>query len=218
MDSPSTIVCPACGFSVRTHAGMSLRLQYDLAGPTRPCMGDDGPALCPTLRALILARPEARERVRDYIQEVVEARYPRTKALASLCEVIEILEPSARAGVTVIDGQRTCIETAVFPRCGENFSKSIESLPIGRPFIGSCAAAVTRCETVTCSDIANDTIFHERWRSLCAASDIGAMQSQPALDPSGTAIGTFVLSFRRPAPSLAWNSDLMRLGASLYGA
>ena len=108
---------------------MSLRFQYDLAVSTRPCMGDDGPALCPTLRALVLARPEARERVRHYIQEVVEAQYPRKKALAALCEVIEILEPSARAGVTVIDGQRTCIETAVFPRCGENFSKSIEVSP-----------------------------------------------------------------------------------------
>ena len=92
-------------------------------------MGDDGPVLCPTFRALILARPEAREWVEGYIQEVVEARYPRKKALASLCEVIEILEPSARAGVTVIDGQRTCIETAVFPRCGENFSKSIDLSP-----------------------------------------------------------------------------------------
>ena len=134
------------------------------------------------------------------------------EALRTLCSKVEGLAPGSYAGMTLSNRGQTHIERALFPSLPYSFSAAITHVPLQPADFGSCVKAISRGETITCSDIENDTLFDPAWRAVCLGHGLKAIQSRPVY-VKGNPRGTFVLAFREPRPEQEWDVALMNFAA-----
>ena len=138
------------------------------------------------------------------------------QALTCLCSKVEALAPGAIAGMTLSNPGHTHIERALFPTLPYSFSAAITHVPLEPADFGSCVKAISRGETITCPDIQNDKLFDARWRKVCLAHGLKAIQSRQVY-VNGKARGTFVLAYREPKPESEWDAALMVFAADAAG-
>jgi hypothetical protein len=136
------------------------------------------------------------------------------QALADLCSKVEALAPGSFAGITVSNSDGTHIERALFPTLPYSFSAAITHVPLEPADFGSCVKAISRGQPITCPDIENDSVFDPRWRQVCLAHGLRAIQSRPFY-VDGKPRGTFVLAFREPTPESGWDAALMTFAADV---
>jgi GAF domain-containing protein len=134
------------------------------------------------------------------------------EALRTLCTKAEGLAPGSFAGMTVSNSGHTHIERALFPTLPYSFAAAITHVPLEPSDFGSCVKAIARGEPITCSDIEKDELFDPRWRQVCLAHGLKAIQSRPVY-VNGKARGTFVLAFRQPRAEQEWDVALMSFAA-----
>src|SRR3954471_5555328 len=134
------------------------------------------------------------------------------QALADLCSKVEALAPGSFAGITVSNSDGTHIERALFPTLPYSFSAAITHVPLEPSDFGSCVKAIARGQPITCPDIENDKLFAPRWREVCWAHGLKAIQSRPVY-VNGKPRGTFVLAFRQPRAEQDWDVALMSFAA-----
>jgi len=134
------------------------------------------------------------------------------EGLQNLCSRVEALAPGSIAGMTISNEGQTHIERALFPTLPFSFSAAITHVPLQPSGFGSCVKAIARGETITCPDIARDTLFDPRWRQVCLDHGLKAIQSRPVY-VDGKPRGTFVLAYRHPKPESEWDATLMTFAA-----
>lgn len=135
------------------------------------------------------------------------------EALTELCHAVERLCPDGHAGMTISDAHNSKFERAIFPSLPPSFAEAIRGVPIGDPFVGSCAEAVFRGQLVSSDNLAKEVRFTPRWRDLCLGAGLQSIQSQPVFSSEGRALGTFVLGYREARQADAWDAELLRFGA-----
>jgi GAF domain-containing protein len=133
-------------------------------------------------------------------------------ALRTLCSKVEGLAPGSYAGMTVSNSGHTHIERALFPTLPFSFAAAITHVPLEPADFGSCVKAIARGQPITCPDIENDKLFDPRWREVCLAHGLKAIQSRPVY-VNGKPRGTFVLAFRQPRAEQDWDVALMSFAA-----
>lgn len=140
---------------------------------------------------------------------------PTNDALEAVVRLAETLEPTAVAGVTVVDRAERSLEMAVFPSVHHAFADAIAGVPLGPPHVGTCAQALYRGETVTSTDLKNDPRFAKEWRDLCADHGIGACRSQPVRSATGAPLGTFMLCFPEAREHTGFDEQMIAVCAEL---
>jgi GAF domain len=133
-------------------------------------------------------------------------------ALRTLCAKVEGLAPGSYAGMTVSNFGHTHIERALFPTLPYSFAAAITHVPLEPSDFGSCVKAIARGQPITCPDIENDKLFDPRWREVCLAHGLKAIQSRPVY-VNGKPRGTFVLAFREARAEQEWDVALMSFAA-----
>jgi GAF domain-containing protein len=133
-------------------------------------------------------------------------------AMRTLCSKVEGLAPGSYAGMTVSNSGHTHIERALFPTLPFSFAAAITHVPLEPADFGSCVKAIARGQPITCPDIENDKLFDPRWREVCLAHGLKAIQSRPVY-VNGKPRGTFVLAFRQPRAEQDWDVALMSFAA-----
>jgi GAF domain-containing protein len=133
-------------------------------------------------------------------------------AMRTLCSKVEGLAPGSYAGMTVSNSGHTHIERALFPTLPYSFAAAITHVPLEPADFGSCVKAIARGQPITCPDIENDKLFDPRWREVCLAHGLKAIQSRPVY-VNGKPRGTFVLAFRQPRAEQDWDVALMSCAA-----
>jgi GAF domain-containing protein len=133
-------------------------------------------------------------------------------AMRTLCSKVEGLAPGSYAGMTVSNSGHTHIERALFPTLPYSFAAAITHVPLEPADFGSCVKAIARGQPITCPDIENDKLFDPRWREVCLAHGLKAIQSRPVY-VNGKPRGTFVLAFREPRAEQEWDVALMSFAA-----
>jgi GAF domain-containing protein len=134
------------------------------------------------------------------------------ESLDDLCAKVEALAPGSIAGVTISNSAYTHIERALFPTLPFSFSAAITHVPLEPSNFGSCVKAISSGTPITCPDIEHDRLFDPRWRQVCLAHGLRAIQSRP-IYVDGKPRGTFVLAFRQPKPESEWDAALMTFAA-----
>ena len=162
-------------------------------------------------RAGALLEGEAR------VLELIALDAPLEVSLAALCRLIERYIPLSVAGITVLDRPGQTFQEAFFPSLPPTFAQAIRGVGIARPHIGSCVAAVSLNEIVTCENFRSPNGFDKDWVALCLAHGINAIQSVPACSSDGTVLGTFVVGFPMDATLDYWAPEAMKLAAYLTG-
>jgi two-component sensor histidine kinase len=140
---------------------------------------------------------------------------PTVETLEALAKLAESIEPSALAGVTVVDRAERSLEMAVFPSAPPEFARSIAGVPLGPPHVGTCAQALCQGEAVTSEDLSNESRFAPEWLKLCAESGIRSCCSEPVRNAQGSPLGTFMLCFRESRKRDAFDQVLIATCASL---
>jgi two-component sensor histidine kinase len=140
---------------------------------------------------------------------------PTTETLEALTKLAESIEPSAVAGVTVVDRAERSLEMAVFPSAKPAFADAIAEVPLGPHHVGTCAQALYRGEAVTSEDLGNEPRFSREWLQLCADHGIRSCHSQPVRNANGSPLGTFMLCFREPRECHNFDQKLIATCAKL---
>src|SRR5690242_17942181 len=136
------------------------------------------------------------------------------QALNDLSSKVEALAPGSFAGITISNSDFTHIERALFPTLPYSFSAAITHVPLEPADFGSCVKAISRGQPITWHSIKNDRMFDSRWRQVCLANGLRAIQSRPVY-VDGNTRRTFVLDFREPTPESGWDVALMAFAADV---
>jgi len=123
------------------------------------------------------------------------------ESIQTLCVVAEQLRPGATVGGSIIDGCSATFDRVVFPSLPASHFSTLRHIPIGPPYIGTCAQAVCEERLVVCPDLATDTRFDDGWRCLYLGLGIHSVQSAPVFSYEGKALGTFIVAFRKSRAS-----------------
>lgn len=123
------------------------------------------------------------------------------ESIQTLCVVAEQLRPGATVGGSIIDGCSATFDRVVFPSLPASHFSTLRHIPIGPPYIGTCAQAVCEERLVVCPDLATDTRFDDGWRRLYLGLGIHSVQSAPVFSFNGRPLGTFVVALRQPHAS-----------------
>ena len=135
------------------------------------------------------------------------------ESIQTLCVVAEQLRPGATVGGSIIDGCSATFDRVVFPSLPASHFSTLRHIPIGPPYIGTCAQAVCEERLVVCPDLATDTRFDDGWRRLYLGLGIHSVQSAPVFSFNGRPLGTFVVALRQPHASF----DMEMTGFGVYG-
>ncbi len=123
------------------------------------------------------------------------------ESIGTLCVLAEELQPGAVVGGAIIDGRSATFDRALFPSLPASHFSTLRHIPIGPPYIGTCAQAVCEERLVVCPDVATDTRFDAGWRRLYLGLGIQSVQSAPVFSYEGKALGTFIVAFRKSRAS-----------------
>ena len=148
-----------------------------------------------------LERTNLSTRALEFLLDLHEVDASQDESIETLCVVAEQLRPGATVGGGIIDGRSAKFDRVVFPSLPASHFSTLRNIPIGPPYIGTCAQAVCEERLVVCPDLATDTRFDDGWRRLYLGLGIHSVQSAPVFSYKGKALGTFVVAFRKPRAS-----------------
>jgi PAS domain S-box-containing protein len=121
---------------------------------------------------------------------------------APLGDVLDVLAHTAEdysggaalASVQLMSPDGSALHHAAAPSLPAAFQREADAIPVG-PVGAAAASAAWRAATVSCADIAADTLW-EGHRGLAEAHGLHASRAMPILAPSGAVLGTFTLYYR----------------------
>lgn len=148
-----------------------------------------------------LERTNLSTRALEFLFELKDSDASQEESIGTLCVLAEEVQSGAIVGGTIIDGRAATFDKAVFPSLPASFVGTLRHSPIAPPYIGTCAQAVWEQRIVVCPDVAADTLFDAGWRRLYQSLGIQSVQSAPIFSFNGKALGTFVVTFKRPGAS-----------------
>jgi GAF domain-containing protein len=148
----------------------------------------------------------------EFLLDLQDFDASHEESIGTLCALAEELQPGAVVGCTIIDGRSATFDRVVFPSLPPSSFSTICHSPVGPPYIGTCAQAVSEERIVVCADVATDTRFDAGWRRLYLGLGLQSVQSAPVFSLNGKALGTFVVAFRQPQVSF----DTEMTGFGMY--
>jgi PAS domain S-box-containing protein len=152
-----------------------------------------------------------------HVLEMVAAGRPLAEVLAATCRVIEEQEPGLLCSVLLPDEGRRQIGMAVAPGLPDDHVRGLVGLPIGPPFSGSCAEALSGGGVVVVPDVAADRRYAPEWRALLDARGLRACQSVPVAGSDGTVLASFAMYRREPVDPAPSSAGLTATATHLVG-
>jgi PAS domain S-box-containing protein len=178
--------------------------------------GDERPAA-------LSGRPDAKHQRADsllleqnHLLEMIARGRPLDDCLRAISESVGHLQPGVRAGVTLVDSSRRCIERVVSSQLPQQLTAGLRELSIAdraRPV--PCTAALLDGATVTVADVTADTRWPASWRQLYASHGVRAFHSTPVWNAEGAAVAAFFVCLGEAREPNAWERDLAQFGAHL---
>jgi len=128
--------------------------------------------------------------------EMLAKGAPLEDVLASLVGLLEESTQGLVGSILVRDAaeQRFCM--AVAPTLAQPYVDAFRGASFAPPYLGPCAMAAHRNETVLCDDAAADARWRPAWRELVARLGLRSCRSTPIAGADGRALGSFGLYSR----------------------
>ena len=137
----------------------------------------------------------------NHLLEMIARGRPLDDCLRAISESVGHLQPGVRAGVTLLDSTRRCIERVVSSQLPQQLTAGLRELSIA--------------ETVTVADVTADTRWPSSWRQPYASQGVRAFHSTPVWNADGSAVAAFFLCLGEAREPNAWERDLAQFGAHL---
>lgn len=145
--------------------------------------------------------------------EMIVAGAELPQILDALIGAIESQSPGMIGSVLLLDKDGVHVRHGAAPRLPANFIAAVDGQPIG-PSAGSCGTAIFRREAVYVKDLRTDPLW-EHYRAVATSFGLVAAWSQPIMDRSGCALGTFAMYYRHPGLPDAAHLRLMESAVHL---
>lgn len=155
--------------------------------------------------------------------EAVSTGQPLDECLSAMCRSIAKLSPHTRACVLLTDVRRSKFSRSITPDFAPSLSQGLQDAPIDELAIfpwkrfanGTCGAAVSGGEPVTCTDIASDESWSQSCRDLWIAHGIRACHSLPIMGSDNSPLGSVMLCFSEARLPTAWEYQLGEFGTKI---
>lgn len=158
-------------------------------------------------------RAEIDERRHSSILERVSSGGSLREVLEIVVRGVEESRPGWLCSVLLVDEKNGCLRHGAGPSLGDDFSRSVDGLPIG-PNVGSCGACAFSGKRVVVEDI----LQHPNWassRELSKRFGVRASWSEPIVSGQGEILGTFAMYHPQPRSPRADDLDAIRSAAQL---
>ncbi len=147
--------------------------------------------------------------------EAVSTGQPLDECLSALCRSIAKLSPQTRACVLLTDALCLTFPRSITPDFPPSLSQGLKDAPINELAIGTCGTAIYCGEPVTCTDIATDQRWSQKWRDLSIAHGIRACHSVPIMGIDNLPLGSLMLCFNEARLPTDWEDRLGKFGTKI---
>jgi PAS domain S-box-containing protein len=149
------------------------------------------------------------------ILEMIARDAPLEEILENLVRVVEAQFAGLLCSVLLLDEDGQHVLHSAAPSLPKSYSEAIDGLCIG-PRAGSCGTAMYRKEPVFATDILQDPLW-EPYRQLAESYGLRACWSTPILAPSGKALGSIAMHYRKPRSPNPAESHALEMATHLAG-
>lgn len=175
--------------------------------------GGEERMLCTSLDITTQKRSDALQRSRSAVLEKLASGAELTEVLTALVKTAEVVSPEMIGSVLLLDEEGKRLRLAAAPRLPDFYNEAIDGLEIGDG-VGSCGAAAATGKPVIVEDVQEHPYWAE-YRELAAQVGIRACWSQPIIGSDNQVLGTFAMYYRKPRKPTEWESEVIRVNASL---
>ena len=153
-------------------------------------------------------RAESLLAAENQMLEMVASGAALPVVLDALCRIVEQLDVGARCSVRLLDSDGATFQSGIAPSLPADYNDLSEGRSV-QPSAGPCGLAASLNVQVIVPDVAAETRWDGRWRSVTLAHDLRSVWSTPILSRDQKVLGTFVIYKSEPGNPSAFQRSLI---------